>query len=489
MKTPLLHWLILILIVFLGIFVRCYKLVEFTNWFGDASQNLIIAKHQAIDEFVWAYPEAYGAHNSIRNSSLYFTILTAAWKIFPSEIQIISLFAVLGVINIILAYCVGKSLHTSVTGLIAALLFATSSFFVETSRSIWQPFLLTPLTLLALLFTSQFQKTTRFYWSLLAIQVIFLGLHIHFAFLPLALFLFSWNLFLIFKNGFSKLDLVLFIELVGLNIVILINTTGLLSNPPTQESNPLNLLTNIYSYQVINHLKENFFLLSQNLVKISHPLIFLPILLILISLICLAYRNRNLVVFYLLGVNLSFIFTAWYKYEVVWHYFMPYYVVVLISYAFILSKIKFLLPKIVLFLIYVWLFSQQVWIYFTGLPPNEFYNYQTAANIIKTDLIKYPQQAFTIEGCNENDCNLWSGMGVWYFIEKHTEWLKIDNDKKNLTLKEKEPQLIYFICSNNSEACEQLANQKSRNVELISPLISNSINNLYIYRGFISQTI
>jgi hypothetical protein len=320
---------------------------------------------------------------------------------------------------------------------------------------------------MALLATSQFQKRAQFFWLLIAGQTIFIGLHIHFAFLPLALFLLIWNSWLLFKHHTSKTQVALFLGLVSLNTWVLFNAIKMPTTPSGPPLTPMILIDQIHPLQILIHLINNFKVVTTTLIKIDQLYAALSVVCILMGLFYVSFKYKNLNGFYLLGANLSFILAAYYRYEVYSHYFMPYYLLIIISGCFVASQIRFTFLKLLLVLSYAWLFSQQTFIYFSNPPANDLFHHEIAANIIKADLEKHPGETFTIQGCYENNCDIWSASAIWFFVEKKLEFLKIDNDRKSLALKADDPQIVYIVCHYNSTSCLQLA---EKNNFLLLPL-------------------
>lgn len=127
------YWsiIILILILFLGIFLRFYNLKLAPGWWPDEGVYLNIANnllHGKAQMFAFSYP-------FIPHPPLFFLISALFIKYIGfSLLAIRSFTAILGIILIIVVYFIGKSLHRPLIGLAAAFLVAVMPETVILSR-------------------------------------------------------------------------------------------------------------------------------------------------------------------------------------------------------------------------------------------------------------------------------------------------------------------------------------------------------------------
>jgi len=157
---------IMLAILFLGIFLRFYKLS--TNFiFGmDQSEDMynLVSIHETLkdgrfsDLPIIGEPGTYKTNENIPISRypvysgvfyLYFLLPIAILTSFD-PVGLVMFFAAMSAIAIFAIYLVGKELFDNRTGLIAAFLFSTSYFINIYGRTIWTPSLIPCFVVFAL---------------------------------------------------------------------------------------------------------------------------------------------------------------------------------------------------------------------------------------------------------------------------------------------------------------------------------------------------
>ncbi|HET7098648.1 MAG TPA: glycosyltransferase family 39 protein [Patescibacteria group bacterium] len=165
MKTQVVG-LLLILIIFLGVFLRLYKLNTNFLFGSDQSEDIYSVKELfktvASGDFsklpiigeagTYLVDENIPVSNYRVYSGVFFIYLLLPVGVITSfnPAGMVSFFAIVNIISIFVIYLIGKNLFNTKTGLIAAFLFSTSHFMNVYSRAIWTPSLVPAFVVFAL---------------------------------------------------------------------------------------------------------------------------------------------------------------------------------------------------------------------------------------------------------------------------------------------------------------------------------------------------
>ncbi len=180
--TPLI-WLLIILLI--GSFLRLYRFADFMKIDSDHGRDILIAKHIVeYGEGYWAAPYALGSNGLVKNSPVYYWILASMWFISRSTVGMGIVFALTGVITIIIGYGAGLVYGGVRMGLTFAFFLSISALLVQDAHGVWPPFLLPLVTVITLYCMARFIHEHRIRWLALCITAVFLGVHVHQSFLP-----------------------------------------------------------------------------------------------------------------------------------------------------------------------------------------------------------------------------------------------------------------------------------------------------------------
>lgn len=186
---------LIILLVFIGVFLRFYKLEEFTTFLGDQGRDAIIIKRIINFEH---FP-AIGPISSVGGVFLgpFFYYLVAPF-LFIFNLNPLGLAfgtAFLTVIGLTISYFIIRKEINKQTGLIFLVLYVFSSIQIEYSRFSWNPNLLPLFSFFTLYFFYQSILSKKYFWSVLFGSFLAFSIQLHY----LALFLFVPTIvFLIF---------------------------------------------------------------------------------------------------------------------------------------------------------------------------------------------------------------------------------------------------------------------------------------------------
>jgi len=196
------NW-ILIAVVFVGIFLRFYKLDGFLTFLGDQGRDAIIVKRILTLEH---FP-AIGAPTSVGQVYLgpFYYYFIAPWLLL-SNFQPIGLafgVAFFSSLYLLVNYFIVKELFDKKIALISTILLSFSSVIIDFSRYSWNPNLLPLFTLLTIYFVIKCLQINRWYYFALAGAFISFCIQLHYLSLfllpPIALLLVS-KLFISFKK-------------------------------------------------------------------------------------------------------------------------------------------------------------------------------------------------------------------------------------------------------------------------------------------------
>lgn len=188
-------------IVLIGSFLRLYRFSDFIRIDGDHGRDMLIAKHIVEhNEGYWAAPYALGSRGIVKNSPVYYWILSAMWSISRSTTSMGIVFALTSVLAIIIGYTVGVIFGGVRIGVPFAFFLSVSSMLATDAHAVWPPHLLPLITVCALYCMARYLHTHQTKWLVIFTSVLFMGVHIHQSFLPFFGVGLSWAIWVGVRN-------------------------------------------------------------------------------------------------------------------------------------------------------------------------------------------------------------------------------------------------------------------------------------------------
>lgn len=398
------------IIFFIGLFLRLYNLKN-TRWFTDTGRDILVAKHlveYSGNKFI--FPLGNGG-NILKNSPIYYWIIASFWFIYPSEIGVISIFAFIGSLNVILAYILSKEIFKKEYVLILPFFVSISDLLIYQSRFLFQPNLIPFFQLISFIFLFKGLKRKSFY--LWAFQFSFLAALIHYSYLPILMVLF---VFICVDSYLSK-SYVLFKKLFVLCVIDIFLFYFLTKSPLIFFKQQF-----VYSFKnLYNNLFVNLIQLSNLFIRNNN--IFIIILFYFSFLISLIYlfKKREKKSLLLVILFSSLIITSTYKIGGYYNSTHPYYLIILIIYSYIISKIKKF--HIFLSIFFVFLLSVTISQNTKNILVNSKYELEGSRKIVK-EIINNTKDLskVVIAKCFSNDkdseCPTCFLGGVWFHLEE-----------------------------------------------------------------------
>lgn len=177
--------IIIILIVFLGLFLRLYRLEEIFSFSGELGENLLEVKNYLIQGNIPSLgPQT--SHPWLFFGPLYYWLLTPVLIIFrynPVSISILGIIS--GIIGILINYIVLEKIINKRVALISSFLIAISPYYISFSRSGRFMFWESIFFYLYIYCLFKIDRKIYKYWFYLGIV---LGIMLNFHFTPIALF-------------------------------------------------------------------------------------------------------------------------------------------------------------------------------------------------------------------------------------------------------------------------------------------------------------
>lgn len=233
----------LFLIFFFGLFLRLYRLTDFTEWQDSARDYMVGESIFIVKNDGWLIaPIAAGSVGYFNNTPIYYYVVGLLVLVFHNPLYVASFVAVLGNFAILLNFLLAKKLGDDRTGLLAAGFTAFSFVLISQSISLFQPNFIPFFISLLLLCLVLAYEYKSFFWFLLSIFIFWLFFHLHYSFLiivPSLFFSFIAIFYRIGETAYSKL------KILYLLIVFLVG--GLFWYSFLNLSSPGNLLNFIYT--------------------------------------------------------------------------------------------------------------------------------------------------------------------------------------------------------------------------------------------------
>lgn len=249
--TKFFHWIsrdklvifALVFIFFIGLFLRLYRLADFTEWQDSARDYMVGESIFTVKNDGWLIaPLALGSVGYFNNTPIYYYMVGVLVSVFHNPLYVASFVAILGNFTILLNFLLAKKLGDDKTGLLAAGFTAFSFILISQSISLFQPNFIPFFISLFLLCLALAYERKSFFWFLLSIFIFWSFFHLHYSFLiivPSLIFSFIAIFYRICGTAYAKLKILylLFVFLVG----------GLFWYSFLNLSSPLNLLNYIYA--------------------------------------------------------------------------------------------------------------------------------------------------------------------------------------------------------------------------------------------------
>ncbi|MCL4208629.1 hypothetical protein KJZ63_03290 [Patescibacteria group bacterium] len=249
--TKFFHWIsrdklvifALVFIFFIGLFLRLYRLADFTEWQDSARDYMVGESIFTVKNDGWLIaPLALGSVGYFNNTPIYYYMVGVLVLVFHNPLYVASFVAILGNFTILLNFLLAKKLGDDKTGLLAAGFTAFSFILISQSISLFQPNFIPFFISLFLLCLALAYERKSFFWFLLSIFIFWSFFHLHYSFLiivPSLIFSFIAIFYRICGTAYAKLKIsyLLFVFLVG----------GLFWYSFLNLSSPLNLLNFIYA--------------------------------------------------------------------------------------------------------------------------------------------------------------------------------------------------------------------------------------------------
>ncbi|MBU1032099.1 glycosyltransferase [Patescibacteria group bacterium] len=199
------QFILLVGILVLAIFLRFYKLSEYMTFLGDEGRDAIVIKNMLINHH---FP-LIGPPTSVGNiylGPLYYYMMFLPMAIFGlSPVAAAGLNVTIGVLTVILIYCLGKIWFGRWAGLIAAYLYTISPVTIIYSRSSWNPNPAPFFTLLGILSLYKLHKSGNFLWLIPTGFVVGAALQMHYLAVILIPIVGILWIYEVFQRYFKKL--------------------------------------------------------------------------------------------------------------------------------------------------------------------------------------------------------------------------------------------------------------------------------------------
>lgn len=185
-KNNKIEFVCLLLILAFATFFRFFKINQTFYFMGDAGRDAQAAYKIIFDhKFTLIGPKT--SVGGFYLGPFYFYLITIPLLLFKmNPLGLGYMVSCFGVIATFLSFLVGRLLFDSKTGLVIALLYATSSIMVAYSRMAWNPSPVPLFTLLLIILVYLYQKTRNSLYMWLLGFIFGFGVQLHYNFICLA---------------------------------------------------------------------------------------------------------------------------------------------------------------------------------------------------------------------------------------------------------------------------------------------------------------
>lgn len=169
------HIVFIILIFFLGFFLRVFRLPDFISYHQDQVRDLFYIQ----DHFQQAKIILLGPKASVGNFFLppfWYYLMSFVYVFSPSPLAPAFLVVVLNSLTVVIIYLFCQKFFDKKTAIFSSLLYAVSPFSIEYSRFAWNPNPIPFFTILSIYFLFSYfyeKRTASFYLSLIAASLTF----------------------------------------------------------------------------------------------------------------------------------------------------------------------------------------------------------------------------------------------------------------------------------------------------------------------------
>jgi len=398
----------------------------------------------------------------VKNSPVYYWLLSLFWFITRSAIGVGYFFALIGFLTVIFGYLLGEKIAGNKLGILLSLFIAISPFVIAASHNIWQAHLIPFFTIISMYTTILSIQKKKKILDFTLVIVLFFGIHIHLSFIPIFIVGSIWVFYIIFQYLLNKKNtqalMLAFHWLFQLFIFVQL-TKGNINNYLTffstfvLDARKSNLLITLISR--FEDAIRNTFARHGEINEYCLYIIFLSFIIILIYQLLKKKTRSNALI--ILSFFSSIIFTSFYhnpvNSELIWYYLNPYFICVLIISTYSISIIMDRNKYFALILIFGCIFLMIKCIlgfgdlyFFTSTPLDEYGDSRNISKIIFDDLQRVNSSSFVLLICDNTPS--FATASYYYFLEtlfnKQLVFLTPSfNNTQPITIN---PKYIYLIC-------------------------------------------
>jgi 4-amino-4-deoxy-L-arabinose transferase-like glycosyltransferase len=182
----------IISIIFIGAFLRLYKISLYMTFLGDEGRDVLIVKRMIVDGKWTLLGPTASVGGFFMGPIYYYFMAPFLWLWHLNPVGPAIMVALFGIATIYLVYYIGKRIFGNSVGLIAASLYAISPLVISYSRSSWNPNVIPFFSIL--LFYLLWDVVSHGHWNrLFWIGLILgIGLQLHYTYLSLFAVVFLW---------------------------------------------------------------------------------------------------------------------------------------------------------------------------------------------------------------------------------------------------------------------------------------------------------
>jgi len=236
----------ILLIFFLGFFLRIYRLHEFISFHQDQVRDLLYIK----DHFEKKQMILLGPKASVGDFYLppfWYYLMSFAYLFSPSPLSPAVLVALINSLTVFLFYFLGKSFFDKKVALVSSFIFAISPFSIEYSRFAWNPNPIILFSFLTFYFLLSYLKKESLNDFILGTVAANLSLQLHYQGFIIFSFYFLTILF------FKKINLKKFIIYLVINLLLIL--PFIIFEIKNHFPNILGIINFIINNQTKNNLK------------------------------------------------------------------------------------------------------------------------------------------------------------------------------------------------------------------------------------------
>lgn len=193
-KTTCLSFIILLVILIVGAYLRLWRIADYMTFLGDEGRDVLVVKRMIVDhKFTLLGPTA-SVGGFFLGPIYYYFMVPALWLSGLNPVGPAILVALFGVATIYLVYILGKTFFDKKAGLIAAALYALSPVVINYSHSSWNPNLVPFFSCLLILVLNKWSENKNLKYLFMAGLLMGIGLQLHYLFAFLGVFTLAYIL-------------------------------------------------------------------------------------------------------------------------------------------------------------------------------------------------------------------------------------------------------------------------------------------------------